>query len=64
MNKLNSLVSNEIEVGIMIPMIKYRMSVGIKVTKGVRFDVMVQTAITSSYNTQGTLCSPEHPCDH
>ncbi len=48
MNELNSLVGNEIELGMMIPMIKSRTSDGIEVTKGMGYDVMVQTAITSS----------------
>jgi hypothetical protein len=37
---LNSLVGNEIELGILIPMIKSRMSIGIKVTNGMICNVM------------------------
>ncbi len=47
-NELNSLVGNEIELGMMIPMIRSRTSVGIEVTKGIGLRVMVQTTIVSS----------------
>lgn len=47
-NELNSLVDNEIELGMVITMIKSRTSAGIKVTKGMGYDVMIQTTITPS----------------
>jgi hypothetical protein len=47
-NEFNSLVGNDIELGVVILMIKTRTSVGIEVTKGMRLDVMVEMMITYS----------------
>ncbi len=41
-NELNSLVSNEIELGMMILMIRSQTNDGIKVTKGIGLNVYVQ----------------------
>jgi hypothetical protein len=46
-HKLNSVVANEIELGMMISTIIYQTSVGIKVTKGIELNVLVPTTIIS-----------------
>jgi hypothetical protein len=63
-NKLNSLVGNEIELGIVIRMIKSWPGAGIKVTKGMGYNVWFKRRSHLRRIHEGHYYSPEHPDYH
>jgi hypothetical protein len=54
-NDLNSFVGNDIKLGMIIPTIRSRISVGIEVTTGIRLNVYSSTTYVYSWNAHGSL---------